>query len=230
MKNIATLLFSVIAIVSVPVFLYGDDDQQLLKSEKRQVNCFEVPIVSDVLFLIDASPTMDSEFGDNTRLSATVEEVSNAIWNLPENLRFNVAFFDDGLHWVDGFYRLLPADNTNKSHIIQSMYKVEVGFGANYEIALGFPMVYSPRPKQVILITDGRPGDLRHLDEAKALQEAKIQLDVVGLDLSALSLRMMREISKPTGGSVAVAKEPRAAADLAQLSDEDRDAEFEFDE
>ncbi|MFT5470441.1 MAG: hypothetical protein ACI8UO_005569, partial [Verrucomicrobiales bacterium] len=69
-------------------------------SEATTTSFFEVPIGDDVLFVIDASSSMNSNFNGQERFDAVIAELVQVIPTLPANVRFNVAMFDGGIHWV----------------------------------------------------------------------------------------------------------------------------------
>lgn len=183
----------------------GEDDS-------AAAEVFGIPIQGDVLFVIDASNTMDEPFGMHSRLGVVISEVARAIEKLPQNLRFNVAAFDRGLRWTDSSYRLHPAIEKHKKAIIAVVEDLETGEGANFEIALALPIVFTPRPAQVVLITDSRPDDLDHVDEIEKLVEAGIRVDCIGIELTRREAGFLREISGPSGGKFDYADQPRPAS------------------
>lgn len=168
-----------------------------------------IPIEGDVLFVIDASETMDEAYGLHSRLSVAAEAVAAAVEALPPDRKFNFAAFDSGIHWIDGFYRLVPATRANKDILLSALENLETGEGSSYEIALALPVVFAPRPKQVILITGGQPENFDHVDEIQALVDLGVRVDCVGLGLNRRGISQLREIAHPAGGTVVYADEPQ---------------------
>lgn len=181
---------------------------QVLAEEPAAAEVFGVPVTNDVLFIIDASSSMDEEFGLHSRFGAAINEVIRAIELLPENLRFSVAAIDEGIHWVVGNYQLHAATPENKKILISAIEDLETGKGSNFEISLALPIVYTPRPTQVILISDSSPDDFEHLDEIEALAADRIRVDCIGIQLSRQSISHYREIAHSTGGKFVFADSP----------------------
>ncbi|MEM7014148.1 MAG: vWA domain-containing protein, partial [Verrucomicrobiota bacterium] len=74
---------------------------------------FDVPISDDVLFVIDSSGSMDSEFNDGTRFEAVIGELIRTIPTLPDSIKFGVAMFDSGIEWVstsDNLFTMIEPD------------------------------------------------------------------------------------------------------------------------
>ncbi|MEM7012396.1 MAG: vWA domain-containing protein, partial [Verrucomicrobiota bacterium] len=197
-SQIVTWIASVLATVSI----------QAETPEPAAAEVFGIPIEDDVLFIIDASAEMNRPFGLHSRFTVATDEIAAAIEALPEDIRFNVAAVDEGVHWVDGQYQLVNATPEIKEALTTVVKDLDTGKGSNFELALAAPIVFSPRPKQVVLISASKPEDLSHLDEIKQLADADIRVDCVGIKLNSAGAGAMREIAHPTGGKFVYADEP----------------------
>ncbi|MFT5470440.1 MAG: hypothetical protein ACI8UO_005568 [Verrucomicrobiales bacterium] len=184
----------------------------LAEETSAAAEVFGIPIKGDVLIVIVASSTMDEPFALHSRLGVCVEEVIRGIENLPAGTKFNVAAVDEGLHWNDGFYQLHPATAEHKNSLITALEQLETGEGSNFEIALALPIVFTPRPTQVVLISDGSPETFAHVDEIEKLVEAGIRVDCVGFEQTRREAGRLREIAHPSGGKFNYADPPQAKA------------------
>jgi len=170
-------------------------------SALASVQFFEIPISGDVLFIVDASGSMSRSFGDSTRFEVTIEKLKEAIQSLPSSIKFNVAMFDAGVHWTDGSFALKSANKPNKAAIIAGIEAVSHGSGTSYLAALSVVDLFSPLPKQVILLSDGQPGDTGYLERSAALAAKGIRIDTIGLDFDSGDISPLAEIAKLAGGN-----------------------------
>ena len=169
---------------------------------------FGVPVTGDVLFVIDASSSMNSGFFDThySRYDAAVDEVVDAIQSLDPSTTFSVAMFDNGVHWTDGTFAMQLATAVNKQAMIAQIMAVRNDSGTNYQAGLGLPMSFSPLPAQVIFLSDGSPNeDDPYQTQLDALVAAGIKVDTVGLDLDVddvVPVGVLQAISDATGGTM----------------------------
>ncbi len=149
--------------------------------QRKAADFFGIPIVGDILFVLDASSSMNKDFGDVSRYEAVINETVRSIRNLPPNLKFSVAMFDDGEHWTDGSWQLKQATTANKNTMIELITKVKNDEGTNYAAGLGFAPKFAPNPIQVIFLSDGRPSG-SYSSQLNKLVQLKIRVDTVGVD------------------------------------------------
>lgn len=177
-------------------------------SAMTRAEFFEIPITQDILFIVDASGSMDRSFGSETRFEATIRELIRAIETLPASIRFNVAMFDKGNHWTDGTFTLHPATPENKETLVSQIEQVETGSGTNYSAALAFPTMFDPIPKQVILLSDGQPNDNRYTSLLEDLASRDMRIDTIGLDIGGNAASVLQDIADQTGGILYLVSEP----------------------
>ena len=176
---------------------------------KTQATFFGIPLMDEVLFVVDASGSMDTDFGGMTRFQAVIQELISAIDSLGPDKSFNVAMFDGGVHWTDGSWSLLEGTAENSHNMIATLQTIEGGSGTNYEAGLSLPMMYNPKPVQVIFLSDGRPNSsYDYSQELNTLVGNGIRVDTVGIDLDSGALANLEEISNATGGTVVDVKAP----------------------
>jgi|GEM_PF-1047823 len=172
-----------------------------LASESVGATFFEVPLTDDLLLILDASGSMNADFGGISRFEAVVQEAVKAIGSLPSSLKFNIAMFDSGIHWTDGTFELHPATLANKQAMIDQLLQVSPGGGTNYEAGLAFPLMFTPIPKMVVFLSDGRPSSKwDYSDELQALVNLGIPVHTIGIDLNGSALQNLQDISAATGG------------------------------
>ena len=163
---------------------------------------FGSPTVGNVLFVVDASSSMGDSFGSMTRFDATIIELVSAIRGLPGNIKFNVALFDQGIHWTDGTFKLHPANLLFKDRLISQVEKLSYDRGTNYSAALSLPTMYNPIPDQVILLSDGEPNNNSFLNELAKLVELGVRVDTIGLNSSGNGRAVLQLIADETGGKI----------------------------
>ncbi|MCP5550747.1 MAG: VWA domain-containing protein [Akkermansiaceae bacterium] len=174
---------------------------------------FGIPVEGDVLFVLDASSSMNSSFGGLSRYEATIREAIASINRLEGTQSFNVAMFAKDLHWTDGSFTLHPATAENKQAMIDLLPTIDNGSGTNYEVALALPLMFDPKPKTVFFLTDGRPSNTwDYTDELAALVSAGIKVNGVFLGGSENDQEKLREISDATGGEFIAPEAPTQAA------------------
>lgn len=161
---------------------------------------FGIPITGNVVFVVDASRSMRNTFGSKTRFETTIDELVSAIQSLSGDVEFNVAMFDNGVHWTDGSNKLHPANKENKQDMISKVQSVKTGGGTNYSAALSLPLNYSPYPEQVIFLSDGQPNNPNFLDELTTLTNLGIRVNTVGLDTNSTAIAVLKLIADQTGG------------------------------
>lgn len=178
-----------------------------------------ISVTGDVLFVVDGSGSMRTDFGSSTRFEFTINKLIEVIELLPTSIRYNVAFFADGVHWTDGSNELKKATNPNKNATINSVGNIVAdGRGTFYSAALSLPEQFTPLPKQVIMLSDGLPTDTGFLSKAEELAALGIRVDAVGLALSSTdagegtsteySTNPLSEIARLTGGSYILLDKP----------------------
>jgi hypothetical protein len=171
---------------------------------KTEATFFGIPLKEAVLFVVDASGSMNNGFGGITRFQAVIKELIGAIDSLEPNQAFNVALFDGGIHWTDGSWTLQEGTQENIDSMIAVLKTMNTDRGTNYEAALNLPMMYTPRPAQVIFLSDGAPtGGYDYSDEVQALANNGIRVDCVGIALDSSTLSNLEAIAGATGGTVA---------------------------
>ncbi len=169
---------------------------------------FEIPVVGNVLFVVDASSSMGNSFGNTTRFEATIDELTQAIDTLPSNLKFNVAMFDAAIHWTDGTFQLHQANAQKKQTLINQIQQLDHGSGTNYAAAFGLPQMYNPVPDQVIFLSDGEPNSDPYQSLLNNLATAGIRIDAVGLDLDNSATSVLEQIVNLTGGTLVEVGDP----------------------
>lgn len=166
------------------------------------IQFFEIPITGNVLFIVDASGSMERDFGSSTRFGVTIKKLKEVIDSLPSNLRFNVATFAGGIHWTDGSFELKQANNPNKNALLAEIDALEPdGRGTSYLAALSLPEMFSPLPEQVIILSDGQPQDSGYLDEVAQLAARGVRIDTIGLDFDSEDSNPLADIAALAGGN-----------------------------
>ncbi len=168
---------------------------------------YDIPVIGNVLFVLDASSSMGNSFGNTTRFKATVDELVQAIDKLPNNLKFNVAMFDSNIHWTDGSFTLHPANANNKQSLINQIQQLDHGSGTNYAAAFELPSLFSPVPEQVIFLSDGAPNNTPYQNLVSSLAAQGIRIDAIGLDLDNSATSILEQIVGLTGGSLVTVEE-----------------------
>ena len=93
---------------------------------------FGQPLSGRVLFVIDASSSMNAIFSGQSRFDAAIQETVDAIWAMDPEQAFNVAMFDAGVHWTDGSGELKSANQANKISMTYMIQRVDNDSGTNY--------------------------------------------------------------------------------------------------
>ncbi len=160
---------------------------------------FGIPLDQDVLIILDASSSMNQNYGGESRYEAVVNETVRAIGHLGNNVKFNVAMFDGGIHWTDGSWKLHPANQHNKDSLISQISVVDNDSGTNYAVGLSLPLMFKPIPKTVIFLSDGEPSG-NYSSEVSALQTAGVAVSTIGIGLDADSAANLEAIATSLGG------------------------------
>jgi len=172
---------------------------------------FGIPLTGNVLFVLDGSTSMLSDFGaapeSKTRFSRVAEEAALAISNLRYNQLFNIAYFSDRVVWTDGTSALHEPTENRKTATIDQLQRVTPFGGTNYQLALALPFQYSPAPDRVVFLSDGLPNQTwDYSSELAALVSAGIEVDTVALDVGPEGVATLQSISTATNGSLAVVR------------------------
>jgi hypothetical protein len=115
--------------------------------------------------------------------------------------------FDNGIRWSDDTFELHPATDTFKQSLISQMSKVDPGAGTNYTAALEIATMFTPRPRQVILLSDGQPNDTKYRDYLNQLAAEGIRIDTIGLDIGGSTANILGEIAAVTKGVLQLVEE-----------------------
>jgi len=155
----------------------------------------------EVLYVIDASGSMDSKVGTTTRFALIQEALKGAISRLRSTTRFSVVTFAGGIVWTDGSWNFREANAANKQAMINQIANFKTDHGTNYEAGLGTVLNYSSKPRRVYFLTDGQPtGGGNYLDEVAAIAVSGIPVHTIGVDLNNNARSLLEEIAKLTGG------------------------------
>jgi type II secretory pathway pseudopilin PulG len=163
---------------------------------------FGQSLTGSVLFVIDASSSMNAGFGGQSRFDAAIQETVDAIWAMDPGQKFNVAMFDAGVHWTDGSGELKEANQANKISMTNMIQGVENDSGTNYQAALGLAATFDPMPETVVFLTDGRPNSTPYAAQLANLVSLGFKVDVFGIELDSNALSRVQAIADATGGTV----------------------------
>ncbi len=145
---------------------------------------------------------MTKFFGSKTRFEATIIKLVSAIQEQPNNIKFNVAFFDEGIHWTDGTFKLRPANQLKKQNLVTQVAKLNNSSGTDYTAAVSLPPMLNPLPDQGILLSDGEPRDNRFLNQLKTLFLLGIQVDTIGPNAPGNGKVVLPFFADETGGNL----------------------------
>ena len=106
---------------------------------KTTVDFFGIPVHGNVLFVIDASGSMETDFGGISRFQAALKAVIASINSLDANQTFSVTMFHGSTAWSDGTWKMLSATKKNKEAVITAIQSVVTGPGTSYQTALSHP-------------------------------------------------------------------------------------------
>lgn len=162
---------------------------------------FEDPGDGDVLYVIDASGSMNAKVGTSSRFRLVQDALIEAIGRLRPGTRFSVVTFAGNLVWSSGTWDLVSATDQSKSEMIKQVNQFKTSSGTNYEVALSVPLKFKTKPQKVYFLTDGEPtGGTHFLDDVAALADAGIQVNTIGVDLKEAGERRLENIATLTGG------------------------------
>lgn len=162
---------------------------------------FEDPGDGNVLYVIDASGSMNANVGASTRFRLVQDALIDAIGRLRPGTRFNVVTFAGNIVWSNGSWDLVLATDESKQEMIKQVNQFKTSSGTNYEAALSVPLKFKTKPEKVYFLTDGEPtGGKHYQDEVDALAVAGIHVNTIGVDLNESSERRLEDIASLTGG------------------------------
>lgn len=163
---------------------------------------FDDPGVTDVLYIIDVSGSMNQAIGSSTRFKMVADALAEAIARLRPASRFSVTTFAETIKWADPSLQLKDASDANKKAMLDQISQFEAnGSGTNYEAALRAPFIFGQNPKLVIFLTDGQPtSGSNYDDEIAALAAEGIQVNTIGVDLDDASKARLADIALKTKG------------------------------
>ncbi|MCP5553781.1 MAG: VWA domain-containing protein [Akkermansiaceae bacterium] len=169
---------------------------------KTTVDFFGIPVHGNVLFVIDASGSMEKDFGGISRFQAAIKAVIASINSLDANQTFSVTMFNGGTAWADGTWKMLSATKTNKDNVISAIQSVVTGPGTSYQTALSHPAQFATKPERVILLSDGQPTTGPYDTELQTL--VKLGIEVNGVFIGAVGTSAsdsLKGIASATGGA-----------------------------
>lgn len=162
---------------------------------------FEDPGDGNVLYVIDASGSMNANVGGSTRFRLVQDALIDAIGRLRPGTRFNVVTFAGNIVWSNGSWDLTLATDESKKEMIKQVNQFKTSSGTNYEAALSIPVKFKTKPEKVYFLTDGEPtGGNNYLDDVAGLAGAGIIVNTIGVDLKEASERRLEAIASLTGG------------------------------
>ncbi len=207
-----------------------------VRSVTTSVDFFGVGVAKSTLFMLDFSGSMDQKAYQSTltRLEVLKAEMNIGLAGLNENDQFGVLIFSSVPHWVTtgGLVKVTSEIQTLKMHQGTEAIKAQVNAVVddamdmrytNFLRALSVVDQISPKPEQIIFLTDGTPtvgdGSTEDLnnDWLAGLAEI-IELDIpvhtIGVDLRKQSrLDRLEYISDQTGGTSNLVGDPNLLDD-----------------
>lgn len=163
---------------------------------------FDDPGDGLVLYVIDASGSMNAKVGSTTRFRLVQDALIDAIARLRPGTKFNVVTFAGNLVWYDGSWDLNVLTPESQAAMIKEVDRFKTSSGTNYEAALSVPLKFKTKPETVFFLTDGEPtGNNRFDDDVAALAKAGIKVNTIGVDLKESGENRLASIAKATGGS-----------------------------
>ena len=161
---------------------------------------FDIGLTGDVLFILDASGSMNASHGNSKRFPVVIQETINAINGLSETQKFSVVLFSHYIRWTDGSGILKPATAANKAAMIAGISAQTAVGGTNYGMALGEALNFDVYPEQVLFLSDGLPNQNNYLDETATLASLGIVVDTIGIG-QINSQAPLQNIASLTSGS-----------------------------
>lgn len=163
---------------------------------------FEDPGDGLVLYVIDASGSMNGKVGSTTKFRLVQNALIDAIGRLRPGTKFNVVTFAGNLVWYDGSWDLKPLTPESQAAMIKEVDRFKTSSGTNYEAGLSAPLRFKTKPETVFFLTDGEPtGGTKFDDDVQALAKAGIKVNTIGVDLKNSGEARLASIAKATGGS-----------------------------
>lgn len=163
-------------------------------------NFFGLPTAGDVLFVLDASGSMNGNFGSQTRWEAVVQETISSINSLTPADRFGVVAFSSSLKYNSGNI-LQSATQENKDTVIAALQGVTANGGTNYQVALSAALNFNPVPAEVFMLSDGQPNSQNYSTTTNELQSAGIIVNTIGFDVNQAAEIILTAIANLLGGS-----------------------------
>jgi hypothetical protein len=155
-----------------------------------------------IVFVIDASGSMDTAVGSTTRFRLVQDALIGAINRLCPSSRFGVVTFAGNILYSGGTWDYLTATAENKTMIVNEINRFKTDSGTNYEEALRVPGYFASRPSRVFFLTDGEPtGGGSFSDEVDALAASKVPVYTIGVDLRDTGRSRLADIAAATGGT-----------------------------
>lgn len=168
---------------------------------------FDIALTGDVLFILDASGSMNASHGTSTRFATVIQELIKAINQLSETQKFSVVLFSSGIRWTDGSYRLKDATPSNKEKMIGDLLAQTARGGTNYGVALAQALEFDVYPEQVLFLSDGLPNQNNYLDEVATLSSLGIVVDTIGIG-NINSQAPLQNIANLTSGTYTFISKP----------------------
>lgn len=162
-------------------------------------NFFGLPTSGDVLFVLDCSGSMSSNFSGQSRWDAVVQETISSINSLSPADRFGVVVFSSSQKYNSGNI-LEPATQANKDTVISALQGLSTGGGTNFQVALAAALSFSPQPAEVFMLSDGRPNSQNYAGTMAQLQSAAIGVSTVGFDVDNSAGSILSAIANQLSG------------------------------
>lgn len=168
---------------------------------------YGVPIFADrVVFVVDASKSMQSSVDGVTRLDDAQRELEQAIRGLPEGKHFNLIAYNVMAKLCSP--HLVPANDQTRSDALRFIYSLSADHKTACYEALESALSLDPNLELVVFLSDGEPTagrivDPKRIVQAIALQNAaaRVRIDTLGIDAAGTSETFLEELAAANFGS-----------------------------
>jgi len=174
-----------------------------------------VSAVDNLIFILDASNSMNKPFGEETRLTVARSSLSSLLYSIPENEEIGLLVYGhrigkknevESCQDIEMLFPLEPLSASTRDQMVAALEGITAqGMTplADSLVAAANELALFPEPGTIILVSDGEGncgGQQEIVAAMLSTMEPKITLQVIGLDIEAEARDTLTRMAEQTGG------------------------------
>lgn len=196
--------------------------------DSESIDLFISKYPSDVVFVIDVSSSMDTEYNGKTRVDWAVEKSNDILSDFQSDSNVGLVVFSDGVDVVQDLTPIVnwPDSSSISNNVKSSAFYLEGGTHVYSGIEKGVELLKTgadDHSKYIILFTDGKNSEDK--DPVDIAKNANVPIYVVSIgEQNEVDSTLMSQISTVSGGAYIHVNE------ISRLSEKIRELIFKKEE